>query len=238
MQLHAFCSKYHVVMPNSCHLMPFFGNFMPPHASFFKKNHVVMRKFMRLHVMPNSCLMLLMSCHFMPPIFSCRLMSCHFMPHFFSCRLMFPFHAISCHIFFHAASCHAISCHLFFMRLHVMPFHVTFFLFFSSCHFMRKFMPDSCENSCHFMRKFMPNSCHAISCGFFSCHVMSCGFFSCHVMSCECWLMRDHVMPIHAKIHAASCHAISCHFFSCHVMRRANIFMSCGFFLMSCHAHP
>merc|ERR1711942_258312 len=60
----------------SCH---FFRNFM-----------FVMRKFMRIHVIPHSCLM---PNHVMP-------FHATFMPHAESC------HAISCHFFFHVKSCH------------------------------------------------------------------------------------------------------------------------------------
>ena len=138
-----FFSKYHVVMPNSCHLMPFFGNFMPPHASFFKKIMLSCE---------NSCEFV--SCQIHASCCSCHAISCHLFFHAVSC------HAISCHIFFHVVSCfHFMPFHatFFFMRLHVMPFHATYFSCgFMSCHFMSLFSyfslhATSCENSCELM---------------------------------------------------------------------------------------
>ena len=149
-----------------------------------------MRKFMRPHVMPDSC-------HFFS---SCGIMSCHFMrkfmpfhaQRFFSCRFM-PFHAtsfhfmrvrrnscgfmscflMSCGFMPHAESCLMYSCHATFMP-HVFSCHATFMPHVSSCHY--QFFH---ANSCHFNKKIM---------------------FSCQTF--------DNFMRIHAicrEFHATSC---------------------------------
>ena len=161
-----------------------------------------MRKFMRPHVMPDSC-------HFFS---SCGIMSCHFMPLFL----------MSCHATFFSRG--IMSCH--FMRK-FMPFHAQRFF---SCHFMRVRRNSCGFMSCFLMScGFMP---HAESCLMYSCHatfmphVFSChATFMPHVSSCHyrffhansCHLNKkimfscqtfDNFMRIHAifrEFHAVSC---------------------------------